>query len=288
MVYTVILLVILSGFLHALWNLFTKKSTNKFAFLWHAQLVAMIVFLPWALMVGTQESYTLVSVSLLLLSMLVHAIYTGLLAYAYTIGDMSQVYPIMRGTSPLLVPVIGVTVLHEQLSLFGWLGVLLIVMGMFLLSDLTYWKRPRLRRQASKAPLVALAVGICITANLVINKITLLYFHPVVLNGATHLGNFIVLSWVLYRLRTPHIKAEFRLHWRTILLGGVIAPGGYLLFLYALSLAPVSQLAPMREIGTVFGTIMGIWILGERQGSKRIISSIWVTSGVLLLGLWGS
>ena len=72
-----------------------------------------------------------------------------------------------------------------------------------------------------------------------------------------------------------------------MLLGGVIAPGGYLLFLYALSLAPVTQLAPMREIGTVFGTTMGIFILREKQGTRRIVTSILITVGVIILGIWG-
>jgi hypothetical protein len=72
-------------------------------------------------------------------------------------------------------------------------------------------------------------------------------------------------------------------NWRTILLGGLLAPGGYLLFLYALTLAPAALLTPMREIGTVFGTVLGITLLKERQGPRRLAASAIVTAGVSLL-----
>jgi drug/metabolite transporter (DMT)-like permease len=65
--------------------------------------------------------------------------------------------------------------------------------------------------------------------------------------------------------------------------GGVLAPGGYILFLKALQLMPVSQLAPMREIGTVFGTFFGVFLLNEPQGRNRIIASVVITAGIFLL-----
>jgi len=76
-------------------------------------------------------------------------------------------------------------------------------------------------------------------------------------------------------------------NWRTIVLGGIISPGGYLLFLLALHFLPVAQLAPMREIGTVFGTILGIVVLKETQGRRRIIAAGMITVGVILLGVFG-
>lgn len=84
------------------------------------------------------------------------------------------------------------------------------------------------------------------------------------------------------------IQKELSKNWRMVLLCGLIAPCGYLLFLFALSLGPVEQLAPMREIGTVFGTLMGILILREKQGARRIISSLLITSGVIILGVYGN
>jgi uncharacterized membrane protein len=83
------------------------------------------------------------------------------------------------------------------------------------------------------------------------------------------------------------MRKELRENWKIMILGGIIAPAGYLLFLFALSLAPVAQLAPMREIGTVFGTIMGILILREKQGVRRLLTSILITAGIIVIGVWG-
>lgn len=277
-----ILLVLGSGFLHSAWNLYTKKSLNKNVFLWFCQLVAVIAFLPWTILEWDGGQWNGTGILIVLASMLLHGLYVILLAAAYSAGDLSQVYPIMRGTSPLLVPLLAVIFLQEQLSLIGWLGVVSIVLGIVLLSDVKF-KRDGL--SSSKAPLLALAVGVCIAGYIIVDKIALDYVSPVVLNEATNIGNLLILSWVTFR--SGAIRQELQVNWKIMLLGGIIAPGGYLLFLYALSLAPVAQLSPMREIGTVFGTLMGIFILREKQGKRRILTSLCITAGVVVLGIWG-
>ncbi|WP_127530382.1 DMT family transporter [Paenibacillus kobensis] len=274
---TAIALVLGSGVLHSVWNLYTKRSINKNIFLWFCQLIAMILFLPWAIAEWDSTSFTGGGAGWIVASMAVHGLYVILLAAAYSVGDMSQVYPIMRGTSPLLVPIIGVLVLGEHLHLVGWAGVLGIVIGIGSVSGMSFKKKT-----SRKAPLLALAVGICIASYIIIDKIALEYTSAVVLNEATNVGNFLILSWAA--VKAKGISIEWKTNWRIMLLGGLMAPGGYLLFLYALSLAPVSQLAPMREIGTVFGTLMGIFILQEEQGKRRIAASLVITAGVILLG----
>jgi len=277
-----ILLVLGSGFLHSVWNLYTKKSLNKNVFLWFCQLVAIIVFLPWTIIEWDSSQLTGTGLLVVGASMFLHGLYIILLAAAYSIGDLSQVYPIMRGTSPLLVPLLGVTLLSEKLTVGGWFGVISIVLGIALLSNIKF---KRNEPSSSKAPLLALAVGICIASYIVVDKIALNYVSPVVLNEATNIGNLLALSWATFN--SGGIRNELKLNWKIMLFGGIIAPGGYLLFLFALSLAPVAQLAPMREIGTVFGTIMGIFILREKQGTRRIFTSFLVTIGVIILGIWG-
>ncbi|MCQ6562993.1 DMT family transporter [Paenibacillus mendelii] len=277
-----ILLVLGSGFLHSVWNLYTKRSMNKNIFLWFCQLVAIIIFLPWTIMEWDSASITSTGWWIILASMFLHGLYIKLLAAVYTVGDLSQVYPIMRGTSPLLVPLLGVSLLHEKLTALGWIGVITIVVGIALLSNLNFKRR---ESPSLKAPLLALAVGVCIASYIVVDKVALNYVSAVVLNEATNVGNLLVLSWAAFT--SQGIRKELSVNWRIILLGGLLAPAGYLLFLFALSLGPLAQLAPMREIGTVFGTIMGIFILREKQGRRRLISSILITMGIITLGIWG-
>ena len=201
-----------------------------------------------------------------------------LLAKAYTLGDLSQVYPIMRGTSPLIVPIIGVLLLSEHLKIIGWVGIISIVVGIFIVGD---FKLSRHRSSSNKAMTLAIMVGLMITSYTVVDKITLQYIPAFTLNEATNIGNFLALTYVA--IRSKAIKHEWTINWKTILLGGLLAPGGYILFLKALEFMPVSQLAPMREIGTVFATLMGIFILQERQGRNRIIASILITIGIIML-----
>jgi drug/metabolite transporter (DMT)-like permease len=277
-----VLLVLGSGFIHAVWNLFTKRSMNKNVFLWCCQLIAIAVFLPWTILELDSVDYTFTTVALVAASMLLHGLYVVLLAAAYSIGDLSQVYPIMRGTSPLLVPLAGVLLLGEKLSPFGWAGVALIVAGILLSSGIKF---QRGQGASLKAPLLALSVGLCIAGYIVIDKLALELVPAVVLNEASNVGNVLALSWAAFR--SGAIRKEIKVNWKIILLGGILAPGGYLLFLFALSLAPVAQLAPMREIGTVFGTVLGIFILREAQGGRRLIASLTITAGIIVLGLWG-
>lgn len=277
-----ILLVMSSGFLHSVWNLYTKKSLNKNAFLWFCQLVAIIVFLPWSIMEWDSSQLSVIGILVVLASVLLHGIYVILLAAVYSVGELSQVYPIMRGTSPLLVPLLAVTLLNEQITALGWLGVISIVLGIILMSNIKFRRN---EHSSSKAPLLALAVGICIAGYILVDKIALNYVSPVVLNEATNIGGLLALSWGAFH--SGGLRKELQANWKTMLLGGIIAPGGYLLFLFALSLAPVAQLAPMREIGTVLGTIMGIFILREKQGTRRILTSLLITLGIIILGIWG-
>lgn len=215
--------------------------------------------------------------------MLLHALYVLLLAAAYTVGDLSKVYPIIRGTSPLLVPILGVIFLNELVSIYGWIGIILILIGIIVLSEI----RMNGTAPASlKATLMALAVGVTTTSYIIIDKITLEYVHsPALLNQAINIGNLLALSWATFK--SGEIRKEWSMNWKTILLGGVLAPTGYLLFLFALSIAPVSQLSPIREVGIVFGTILGILLLKEKQSMSRIVSSILITFGVIILGIWG-
>ncbi len=132
---------------------------------------------------------------------------------------------------------------------------------------------------------IAMAVGLAITSYTVLDKVTLRYIPAVALNDASNLANLLALSWGA--ARSGVIRTEWIRHWRTIIMGGILSPGGYLLFLLALRLAPVAQLAPMREIGTVFGTVLGIGVLKERQGSRRLAAAGLIAAGVMTLGMWG-
>nr|WP_167747210.1 DMT family transporter [Cohnella luojiensis] len=176
------------------------------------------------------------------------------------------------------MPVIGVLLLNESVTLQGWIGILCIVAGIFLVGDRN---SKGITILFNKSIFIALLVGIMITAYTVTDKVTLEYFPPYTLNWATNVGNLLTLTFIA--LKSQDLRHEWKINWKTILLGGILSSGGYILFLKALEIMPVSQMAPMREIGTVFGTLMGIFILQEQQGRSRIVASILITAGIVLL-----
>lgn len=279
-------LVLSSGLLHAIWNLFVKRSLNKIVFLWSFQWVAVVVFLPWALAAIGHHHVPVRGWALFAVTAALHGAYVLLLAKTYSIGDLSQVYPLMRGVGPFLVPILGVVLLGEHLSRIGWLGVGAVVIGIGMLGG---WRRPEPRSRrtqlAPKATWLALAVGLSITAYTMLDKITLHYIPAASLNDGSNLGNMVALSW--WAIRSRAIKSEWTANWKAIVAGGIVSPGGYLLFLKALYMAPVARLAPMREIGTVFATILGIVVLKETQGRRRMVAAGLITAGVILLATYG-
>lgn len=125
------LLVVASGLLHALWNLFAKRSLNKTVFLWSIQWVAVILYLPLAIWSARHLHASAKGYVLLALSVLSHGIYVLFLSRTYRLGDLSVVYTLMRGMSPLLVPMIGVVCVGEHLPPAGWVGVAFIVIGIW-------------------------------------------------------------------------------------------------------------------------------------------------------------
>ncbi len=277
--------VTLSGLLNAVWNLFAKRSGHPTVFLWSFQWVAVIAFLPWTWVAVAHHAIPVRGWVFLGVTITLHGIYVVLLARTYAAGDLSQVYPLMRGVSPLLVPIIGVTLLGEQITAIGGLGIVAIVTGIGLLGHWRWCGHPERPGYTSQTTGIAMAVGLAITSYTVLDKVTLRYIPAVALNDASNLANLLALSWGA--ARSGVIRTEWIRHWRTIIMGGILSPGGYLLFLLALRLAPVAQLAPMREIGTVFGTVLGIGVLKERQGSRRLAAAGLIAAGVMTLGMWG-
>lgn len=277
-----ILLVMASGMAHAVWSMFTKKSRNKSVFLWSIMMVATIVLLPVLIIELLQNPMNAGSYALLLLSVILQAIYSWLLSKTYELGDLSQIYPIMRGTSTLLVPIIGVLFLSESLSIIGWIGIICMLGGFIVLSGVG----SRTNQIHSKKPvLMALCVGLCTTCYVFVDKLNLQQISPLALLEVTNIGFVVGLTPAV--LASRKIWEEIKWNKFTIILGSILSPGSYLLFLFAMQQAPMAHISPLREIGTVFATFLGILLLKEQQGLKRISCSVVIFVGILLIGMWG-
>ncbi|MGO4730416.1 DMT family transporter [Paenibacillus sp. 2KB_22] len=281
-----IMLVLASGMAHAVWSMFTKRSLNKSVFLWSIMMIPTIILLPVLIVELAREPLSLAAYALLILSMGLQALYSWLLSQTYELGDLSQIYPIMRGTSTLLVPLIGVTFLGETLSLYGWIGIACMLGGFTVLSgvgsrDITTGSRVK----GLKPVLMALSVGLCTTSYVFVDKLNLEHISPLSLLEVTNIGFVAGLTPAL--LASRQLRQEWKVNRSTIMLGALLNPGSYLLFLFALQQAPMARLGPLREVGTIFAAFLGILLLKEQQGKKRILCSVVIFAGILLIGMWG-
>lgn len=281
-----ILLVIASGMAHAVWSLFTKKSLNKSVFLWSIMMLCTVLLLPTLVIELWQNPLTWSAYGLLFISVILQALYSWLLSQTYELGDLSQIYPIMRGTSTLLVPIIGVVLLNESLSALGWIGITLMLSGFIILSGVgSRHKSPKTQWQSLKPIVMALCVGLCTTCYVFVDKLNLQHISPLALLEVTNIGFVAGLTPLV--LKSRQLRKEWQINRSTILLGAVLNPGSYLLFLFAMQQAPMAHISPLRETGTVFATFLGVLILKERQGMKRIACSMVITCGIILIGMWG-
>lgn len=268
-----VLLLVLSGaLLHAAWNALIRASADKFA-----QMVALTIgsavtaafvlpFLPLPL--ASSWSYLAASV-------VSHFVYFVLVARAYEHGDLSVVYPMMRGAAPLLTALVSMAFLGEYLTGAGWLALLLLSGGVLALSI-----EPR--GSAGRGGVVfALANAAVIAAYTVIDG-----------TGARLAGNALsytlwmflfnaipFLAWVfLLRQRRRHLPALVGA-WRRGLVGGALALVSYSLAIWAMTRAPIALVAALRETSVIFGALIGVLVLKERFGALR-----WAATGAILLG----
>lgn len=288
MIIVATLLVLASGLAHSIWSLFTKRSHNKNVFLWSISMVTAVILLPYLIRELWLYPLSLSSYGLLVLSACLQAIYALLLARTYYMGDLSQIYPIMRGTNTLFIPIFGVLFLNESLSPFGWLGLLCMIAGFVALSGIfTGWRtKGGARGTGSIKPfLMALCVGLCTTCYVLVDKLNLGHISAISLLEVTNIGFVAGLTPLV--IASKQLRKEWQMNRRIIWLGAILNPLSYLLFLFALSFSPVAHISPLREIGTVFATILGIVVLKEKQGKLRILCSILILLGILMISFWG-
>ncbi len=273
-----------SGIAHAVWNMLAKKSESKQLFLFLIYIPATLALLPGFVSEIAAANPPLSGYLLLLLSALIQAGYAYSLSKSLTIGDLSQVYPMMRGISTFLLPLCGVFFLNERLSAWGWLGLGLIAIGFFLTSGVS-WRKRGIDNPGSVL-LYTTAVGICTMSYVMVDKVNLRHFSPTLLLEVSNIGFMLGLVPSI-RFRGVRWAAELKEHGKRLAAGAILSPGSYLLFLFAMSMSPLTYAAPLREIGTVFGTLMGVLFLKEERGRLRIVSAGIIFAGILLVGAMG-
>jgi drug/metabolite transporter (DMT)-like permease len=291
-------LVFLAALIHASWNLIAKKSGGDTRFALLTGIVLAIFWAPAGIWFGVQQAgnYGLREWSLIVASGVLHTAYYLTLLRGYRKGDLSVVYPLARGSGPLLTALVATTFLGESLRVIGWLGVLGIVGGIVLIAGGPALIRAFRSKDNSNSAHAALRAGVIygLLTGLFIATYTLVDGYAVKHVGISpilvdYLGNLSRLPLLVGMLfltsrRQPLCMWRYtREIWKPALLVGIISPVSYVMVLYAVTMAPLSQVAPARELSMLFAALFGGRLLGERDAGMRLLGAGCIAAGVVAL-----
>nr|BBH90299.1 hypothetical protein KTC_50500 [Thermosporothrix sp. COM3] len=280
-------LVLFSALCHASWNLLTKKVKSDTAFLWLFSVVSLVIYLP-PMAVSLIFQPPVISAMLLLcilVSAILHSGYYQFLQIGYRKGDLSLIYPLARGTGPLLSMLAAILLLHERPGWLSLLGALLIISGVFILVGNPI---ALLRQgiQTRTAILFALLTGTFIASYTLWDKyaVSVVMIAPLFYDWSISLLRSLFLAPVA--LRKWHTVQELWQHHRKEVFGvALLSPLAYILVLVAMSFTPLTYVAPLREVSILFGTFLGTRVLSEAGGIRRILAALVIVAGVVSLVL---
>jgi drug/metabolite transporter (DMT)-like permease len=274
---SVFAIVLFAAVLHAVWNAIVKGGSDKL-------LMTILVVSSSGAVAASILPFlappAAASWPFLLASMVFQIIYFTLVARVYRAADMSQAYPLMRGTAPLLVSMASVAFLHEHLSIIAWLGICSICVGT---ASLAWTARAREHLKG---------VALALLNALIIAGYTLIDGAGVRRSGAP----IAYAAWLFLLTAIPltgwaivRNGAVFRryaaMHFRLGLIGGLGSCASYGLALWAMTQAPVAIVAALRETSILFATVIAALVLKERVSPQRLAAACVIAAGAALLRL---
>ncbi|MEA2581983.1 MAG: hypothetical protein QOF33_68 [Thermomicrobiales bacterium] len=281
-----IALVLLAAIVHAGWNALAKRRPDILTFFWALTVAALILYaVPFAILVRRHPP-TWEGVPFMVASSIAEVAYGIFLARAYAHTDLSLAYPVARGTGVLLVPLAALPLFGDRPTVIAWLGIALIVLGVVWLHLPGIQRAIARRGFGGIVSLPPLLTGVAIATYSLIDSAGVRRIHPFVYLYLTFgLMALWLAPYVLIQRRAA-LATELRQRW-PVLGGGVAVFGTYCVILAAFRLAPVSYVVPMREVGIVFGALLGVRLLGEPFGRTRVAACAVVAIGVIAIGIGG-
>jgi len=277
-------LVFTSAIVHAFWNLATKRVNGGVEAVWLFAAVSAVVFAPIALLACMVERPHIGPIQLVFLagSGVLQMVYFVMLSRGYQVGDLSVVYPLARGTGPLLATGLAVVFLGEHPKALTIAGAMLICVGVFLIAT----------RGLGRTGVPTSAILYGVGTGLVIGSYTVWDGHavnalaiPVILQAwASDAARALYLA-PYARRRSRRVRELWSPHRRDIVTVGILSSASYMLVLTAMSFSPVSSIAPAREVSILFGTVMGIVVLKEPLRPVRLVAAGIIVAGVIAVAI---
>lgn len=276
MTISVFAIVLFAAALHATWNAVVKGSSDKMLMTGlvtgAAALIAVVIvpFLP----LPAPASWPFLATSTVL-----QIGYYQLVARAYQVADMSQTYPVMRGTAPLLVAIVSSVFLGEHLPLLAWGGIAMISAGILSMAA-------GARLGQGKGTVLALINAVVIASYTLVDGAGVRQSGDAV---AYTLWAFLLTGVPLVGLVLATRRAAFvhyiASNWRQGLFGGFGTLVSYGLALWAMTIAPIAVIAALRETSILFGVMISALILRERVTPLRLAGATIIVAGAVTLRL---
>lgn len=269
-------LILCAAFLHALWNTLVKTSSSSFLQIALLQVfggLIALIFIPGTWLPAPEaRGYLLATIG-------IHFAYYILLSSSYRFGELSLVYPIARGSGPALVAFLSPWLVGEHLSSLGLCGLTLLCGGVVATG---YSKTPA--PQHGKAVVFAMLTGITIAAYTIVDGLgSRASGEPMQFIRSLYIGEAIVcIIAVLFYDRKRALTFAVQ-NWKVGLFNACVASLAYGIVIWAMTYSPMAYVAALRETSVVFAVAIGALVLKESYGRRRIIASLVVVCGAVLL-----
>jgi|MDTC01.1.fsa_nt_gb drug/metabolite transporter (DMT)-like permease len=276
----IVALVLLAALSHALWNTLIKTGEDRLMTMAMILGTGTLICAPLAFAVAPPDAaswpYLLTS------ALLLHTFYFAFLVKSYQVGDLSHVYPLARGVSPLLVAALAAAAAEEILPLMGLAGVALACLGITSLA----FETGRPWRNDSRPLFYALGTAIFITLYTVVDGL-----------GVRLSGNpFSYIVWLMMLHSIPftciaivrrrgNVAPILRACWKKCLAGSLLNLFGYGVVLWAMNASTMAAISALRETSVIFAALIGALMLGERFGRLRIFAAVLVAAGIAMMNL---
>jgi drug/metabolite transporter (DMT)-like permease len=276
---TVFLAVLAAAVMHASWNVLVKLELDRFLSLLLIQTLmggaGLIMLLAFPLPSAASIPYAITSG-------LLHLGYNLFLARSYRTGDLSQVYPIARGAAPLLTLAITWSVMHEEVTLTGGLGVGVLVMGIWAVSLIG---RRGLRLDGLTL-FFAIGTSVFIAAYTIVDGLGgRVSGQPSSYTGMVFVFDAVFLATTALILRGPGVIGQVAPYWKTGVMGASLSVGAYWIAIWAMTQAPIASVAALRETSILVVMLLSARVLKESVSPARIVGALLIVAGAVLIRL---
>ena len=267
----IFILILVSALCHAVWSAIIKSSKNPLSLMGITSVLEVTIFLP---LTFTVPFPTLEVWYFLIATVIIHVFYRLNVIYSYRYGDLSYIYPISRGSSCLFVAIISILFLSSDISVAGFVGILIVCIGLFLIS---YSKNLSFN---SRGFALAISTAILITAYTLVDGVGVRLSE----NGFSYIYWLFTLNGIplliIGLISKDGLRKRETYTFRSGIAAGVFATSSYAIVVWSMQFIEIAYVSSIREISIVFAAIIGMLFLFEENAKSRIIPSILIVSGI--------